>query len=152
MIISRSMNPHVMTASPFDSLKSAAQIMEENDFDALPICKNGRLIGMLTIKDIALKAVAYGLSLEQTRVSQCMAFEAKYVFADQTIAYVVEFMTDQQLRSVLVLDRDYELVGVVSLADLVNKCDIPANTGQPVESTEWRSHRQPQYTYQDLAA
>lgn len=147
MIISRSMNPHVVTASPTDSLKSAAQIMEEYDFDALPICQNGRLVGMLTIKDIAIKAIENGLSLERTPIARCMSYEAKYVFADQTTAFVINFMIEQQLKCILVLDRDYELVGVVSLDDLV----MP----EPViefATPEWKGKALQRTSYQELAA
>jgi CBS domain-containing protein len=119
MMISQLMTSQVATASPHDSLKFAAQIMEENDFDAIPICENGRLVGMLSIRDIAMKAVANGRSLEETKVVQCMALEAKYVFADQATPYVINFMIEQQLKSLLVLDRDYELVGIVCLEDLI---------------------------------
>lgn len=147
MIISRSMNPQVVTASPTDSLKSAAQIMEEHDFDALPICQNGRLVGMLTIKDIAIKAIENGLSLERTPIARCMSYEAKYVFADQTTAFVINFMIEQQLKCILVLDRDYELVGVVSLNDLV----MP----EPViefAKPEWKGKALQRTSYQELAA
>jgi predicted transcriptional regulator len=115
MMISQLMTSQVATASPHDSLKFAAQLMEENDFDAIPVCENGRL---LSIRDIAMKAVAHGRSLEETKVAQCMAVEAKYVFADQATSYVINFMIEQQLKSLLVLDRDYELVGIVCLEDL----------------------------------
>jgi CBS domain-containing protein len=118
MMISQWMTSQVATASPQDSLKFAAQLMEENDFDAIPVCENGRLVGMLSIRDIAMKAVANGRSLEETKVAQCMVVEAKYVFADQATSYVINFMIEQQLKSLLVLDRDYELVGIVCLEDL----------------------------------
>lgn len=119
MRISRLMTPDVVVAAPEDSLKEAARIMEENDFDALPVCDRHRLIGMLTIRDIATKVVAKGLSLDKTKVSDAMAYEAKYVFADQSTEQVIQFMTEQQLRRVLVLDRDYHLEGIISLDDLV---------------------------------
>lgn len=157
MIISRSMNPHVVTASPMDSLKSAAQLMEEHDFDALPICQHGRLVGMLTIRDIAIKAIENGLSLERTPVSQCMTYEAKYVFADQTTAYVTNFMIEQQLKCILVLDRDYELVGVVSLDDLlmvnqISETCAMQDQAADLAAPDWTSKTHQQNSYQELAA
>lgn len=139
MMISQWMTSQVATASPHDSLKFAAQIMETNDFDAIPICDNGRLVGMLSIRDIAMKAVAYGRSLEQTKISQCMALEAKYVFADQSTSYVIHFMLEQQLKSVLVLDRDYELVGIVCLEDLACLQDAASN----IRETFTTQHKAP---------
>lgn len=75
MMIGHLMSTCVVTASPMQSLKSAAKIMEENDFDALPICDNHRVIGMLTVRDIAMKAVAQGLSLAESKISEFMTFE-----------------------------------------------------------------------------
>lgn len=119
MIINQIMTPNVVVASSQQSLKFAAQIMEENDYDALPICDNNQLIGMLTVRDIAVKAVASGLSLEENKIAGFMTFEAKYVFSDQSAEYAIHFMVEHQLRRLLVLDRGYHLVGIVSLDDLM---------------------------------
>jgi len=119
MRISHLMTPDVVIASPMQSLKSAAQIMEEHDFDALPVCDHHRVIGMVTVRDIAMKAVAQGLSLEDTKIVDFMTFETQYVFADQPAEEVASFMIEQQLRRLLVLDRDYQLVGIVSVDDLL---------------------------------
>lgn len=119
MRIGHLMTPNVVIASPMQSLKSAAQIMEKNDFDALPVCDNHRVIGMLTVMDIAIKAVAKGLSLEESKISDFMTFETDYVFADQPAEDVTHFMIEQQLRRLLVLDREYQLVGIVSVDDLL---------------------------------
>lgn len=118
MIINQVMTTNVLIAPPEESLKFAAQIMEQHDYDALPICENNRLIGMLTVRDIALKALANGLSLEENKISQFMTFEAKYVFSDQSTEHAIQFMAEHQLRRLLVLDRGYHLVGFVSLDDL----------------------------------
>ena len=119
MIINVVMTPNVLTAPPEASLKFAAQIMEQNDDDALPICDKNQLIGMLTMRDIAVKALANSLSLEAHKISDFMTFEAKYVFADQSTEYAMEFMAEHQLLRLLVLDRGYNLVGTVSVDDLM---------------------------------
>jgi CBS domain-containing protein len=118
MIINQVMTANVLTAPPEASLKYAAQIMEQHDYDVLPICEDNRLLGTLSVRDIAVKAVANGRSLEETSISQLMSFEAKYVFSDQCTEHAINFMTEHQLRRLLVLDRGYHLVGIVSLDDL----------------------------------
>jgi CBS domain-containing protein len=118
MIINQVMTQNVLTAAPEDSLKFAAQIMEQHDYDALPICDNNQLLGMLTVQDIAVKALADGLSLEEHKISDFMTYEAKYVFSDQSTEHAIQFMAEHQLRRLLVLDRGYHLVGIVSLDDL----------------------------------
>ncbi|MFD1123006.1 CBS domain-containing protein [Methylophilus flavus] len=112
------MTTNVLIAPPQESLKFAAQIMEQHDYDALPICVNNQLIGMITVQDIAVKAIANGLSLEENKIAHFMTFEAKYVFSDQSTEHAINFMTEHQLRRLMVLDRGYHLVGMVSLDDL----------------------------------
>lgn len=136
MIISQVMTPNVIIAPPEQSLKFAAQIMEAHDYDALPICENNRLIGMLTVRDIAVKAVANGLPLEESKISHFMTFEAKYVFSDQSTEHALNFMAEHQLSRLLVLDRGYHLVGIVSLDDLIvaNKIQDIFSAKQPLTS------------------
>lgn len=119
MKISHLMTPDVVIASPMQSLKSAALMMEEHDFDALPVCEHQRVIGMLTVRDIAMKAVAQGWSLDACKISDVMTFETQYVFADQPAEEVAHLMMEQQLRRLLVLDREYQLVGIVAVDDLL---------------------------------
>ncbi|MGQ2964269.1 CBS domain-containing protein [Methylophilus sp.] len=118
MIINQVMTTNVLIAPPGESLKYAAQIMEQHDYDVLPICEDNRLLGTLSVRDIAVKALANGLSLEENSISQFMTFEAKYVFSDQSTEHAINFMTEHQLRRLLVLDRGYHLVGILSLDDL----------------------------------
>lgn len=139
MRISHVMTPNVVSASPMQSLKSAAQIMEENDFDALPVCEHYRVIGMLTVRDIAMKAVAQGVSLEDAKIFDVMTFETQYVFADQPAAEVARLMIEQQLRRLLVVDRDFQLAGIVSVDDLLmasNLQDMFARHGESTRHAE----------------
>ena len=62
MIISEVMTREVRVASPDDTLQCAARVMEEEDFGSLPIAENDRLVGMLTDRDITIRAVARGLA------------------------------------------------------------------------------------------
>jgi CBS domain-containing protein len=118
MLISQIMTPEVIVASPEDTLRSAAQIMAEHDLGILPICENGALIGMLSDRDITIRAVARGLSLEHTRISQLLGTEAKYMYDDQTVEDAARYMQRFQVRRLPVLNSEYQLVGIVSLADL----------------------------------
>jgi CBS domain-containing protein len=118
MLISQIMTPEVIVASPNDTLRSAAQTMAEHDLGILPICEHGELIGMLSDRDITIRAVARGLSLDQTRISQLLGTEAKYMYEDQTVEDAASYMQRFQVRRLPVLNSEYQLVGIVSLADL----------------------------------
>jgi CBS domain-containing protein len=119
MLISQIMTPEVIVASPNDSLRSAARTMLEHDLGILPICENDELIGMLSDRDITIRAVARGLSLDDTRISQLLGTEARYVFDDQTVEEAAQEMKQFQIRRLPVLDRENQLVGIISLADIV---------------------------------
>lgn len=118
MNISEVMTHSVRIASPDDTLQVAAQIMAENDFGLLPIAENDQLVGMLSDRDITIRAVAKGLSPEQHKVREVMTPEVKYVYDDESIEVAVRSMSDLQIRRLPVLNRDKRLVGIVSLGDL----------------------------------
>ncbi|MFD1123038.1 CBS domain-containing protein [Methylophilus flavus] len=112
------MTPEVIVASPNDTLRSAAQTMAEHDLGILPVCDNGELIGMLSDRDITIRAVARGLSLDNTRINQLLGTEARYMYEDQTVEDAASYMKRFQVRRLPVLNSEYQLVGIISLADL----------------------------------
>jgi CBS domain-containing protein len=126
MLISQIMTPDVIVASPNDSLREAAEVMAQHDLGILPICENDQLIGMLSDRDITVRAAAKGLSLEETKISQLLGTEARYVFDDQTTEYAASYMNEYQVRRLPVLNRDNRLVGIISLADLALSDDTSA--------------------------
>jgi CBS domain-containing protein len=91
--------------------------MMEIDAGSLPVGDNDRLVGVLTDRDIAVRAVAKEMP-PTTKVRDIMSAEVLYCYEDQTLDEVARNMADQQIRRLPVLDRDKRLVGIVSLADL----------------------------------
>lgn len=126
MLISQIMTPEVIVASPDHTLRDAAELMAEHDLGILPICENEQLIGMLSDRDITIRAAARGLSLEDTTISQLLGTEARYVFDDQTTEYAASYMNEYQVRRLPVLNRESSLVGIISLADLALSDDTSA--------------------------
>jgi len=118
MIISEVMTRDVRIVSPDDTLESAARLMEEQDFGSLPVAENDRLVGMVTDRDIAIRAVARGLIPRESTVREIMSAEIKYVYDDESVRDVANVMGDLQVRRLPVLDRGKRLVGIVSLGDL----------------------------------
>ncbi|AKJ29553.1 CBS domain-containing protein [Caldimonas brevitalea] len=119
--ISEVMTRNVRVVSPDDSLQSAAQVMDELNVGAVPVCNGERLVGMITDRDITVRAVAAGLSADGTHVSEVMTDQVRWCFEDQPIDEVMQQMSDVQIRRVPVVDRDNRLVGIVSLGDLATK-------------------------------
>lgn len=112
------MSTNVQVIEPQDSLRRAAELMQELDVGALPVCDGDRLLGMLTDRDITVRGIAQGLDPDATAVSDIMTPEVEFATADQDTAEVMRVMGDKQIRRMPVVDQDHRLVGIVSIADL----------------------------------
>jgi CBS domain-containing protein len=106
-------------AADFDvTLQEAAAKMKTLDVGALPIREGEHLVGMLTDRDITIRAVAVGLDPKQTAVAEVMTSELVYGYEDQDVRDAALLMAKEQVRRLPVLNRNEELVGIVSLGDL----------------------------------
>jgi CBS domain-containing protein len=132
MIISEVMTRDVRIASPDDTLQCAAQIMEEEDFGSLPVAENDRLVGMLTDRDITIRAVARGMAPQESTVREVMSTEIRYVFDDESVRDAAQVMGDLHVRRLPVLNREKRLVGIVSLGDLA--LAKPTNAGDALQA------------------
>jgi CBS domain-containing protein len=117
MRVSEAMTREVRVATPGQSIRDAAQAMAELDAGVLPVGENDRLIGMITDRDIAIRAVAAGKGPD-TPVREVMSTEVRYCFDDEDIDHVAHNMGENQVRRLPVVNRDKRLVGIVSLADV----------------------------------
>jgi CBS domain-containing protein len=117
MQVNKLMTREVRVATPDQTLQQAARLMAELDTGALPVGENDRLVGMITDRDIAIRAVAAGRD-PSTLVRDVMSPEVKYVFEDQEVDEVSIVMSDLQVRRLPVVDRNKRLVGILSLGDL----------------------------------
>jgi len=128
MLICEAMTRDVRTVRPDQSIQEAARLMSECDFGSLPVSENDRLVGMVTDRDIAVRAVAAG-KLPDAQVREIMSEDVKYCFEDEEIDSVAANMADVQLHRLVVLNKDKRLVGIVALADIA-QCEgvVPAGT------------------------
>jgi len=115
------MSRKVLVASPDDTVEKAATLMAQVNCGALPVGENDRLVGMITDRDIALRAVAKGNPPDHCTVREAMSRGVKYVFEDETTQVAADSMSGLQVRRLPVLNRQKRLVGVVSLGDLALK-------------------------------
>ena len=118
MKISECMSRDVQTVTADQPIREAAQFMLRADAGSMPVCDGERVIGMLTDRDIAVRAVAQGRGPD-TPVREAMTDHVDYCFDDDDVEEVAMKMSDAQLRRFPVLSRqDKKLVGIVSLGDL----------------------------------
>jgi CBS domain-containing protein len=117
MKINEIMTPNPEWIGPDDTLAHAAATMRELNVGSLPVCKDGRLVGLLTDRDIAVRAVANGLD-PQTSVRPVMSRLVAFCFDDQDQEVAASMMETNRIRRLPVLDHDEHLVGIISLGDL----------------------------------
>ena len=117
MKVSEVMTRDVQLIEPTQTIRDAAQLMAELDAGIMPVREGDRLVGMITDRDIAVRAVAQGRGPD-TPVREVMTDEVKYCFEDEDTAAVERNMAEIQVRRLPVLTRDKRLVGILSLGDL----------------------------------
>jgi len=119
MKISECMTRDVRVADPAETLQDAARTMADIDAGILPVGKNDRLVGIITDRDIAIRAVGTGRAPD-AKIRDVMSEEVKYCFADDEVDDILYEMAQQQIRRMPVVDRNKRLVGIVSISDLAS--------------------------------
>ncbi|MFO7276861.1 MAG: CBS domain-containing protein [Pseudomonadota bacterium] len=141
MKVSEVMSPNVELASPDDTLQQAAKKMARIDSGVLPVAQDDRLVGMITDRDIAIRAVAEGKNPARTTVGEVMTQDVKYCFDDEDLDEVSDNMAELQIRRLPVVNRDKRLVGIISLGDIARRYQ-PRETGETLRGISQPSGEQ----------
>jgi CBS domain-containing protein len=130
--------------APNDTLMQAAQILREIDVGVVPVSDGGQLVGMLTDRDIVVRAVSEGRDPKQTTVRETMSQGVTTVWEDQDVEEAARLFEDKQIRRLPVLNREKRLVGILSLGDLAvdGKADLGGRALKEIsEPSEPRGRR-----------
>ncbi len=111
------MTRHVEVVRPDSTMKEAAEKMKTFDIGSIPVCDGDQMMGIITDRDIAVRAVAEGRDAS-TRVSEVMTKEVVYCLQDQDVRDAAKLMEERQIRRMAILDNEKRLVGIISLGDL----------------------------------
>ena len=141
MRVSEAMTREVRVCHPRQSISEAARLMAELDCGVLPVGEQDRLVGMITDRDIAIRAVAQHKS-PNTPVRDAMTPEVKYCFDDQNVEQVAKNMSELRVRRLPVLNREKRLVGILSLGDLATSEPRAASQAVRGVSQEGGPHSQ----------
>ncbi len=133
MRVSEAMTADVVTVSPTASLTEAARLMRDADIGPLPVCEQGRILGVLTDRDITVRAIATGKVPESTRVVDVMSPEVVSCLESDDVRRAAEMMQSAQIRRLVVVDHDGRLAGIVSLGDLALQAGDDDLAGQTLE-------------------
>ena len=115
--IAEVMTTDVEVVRPEETLRDAARAMADLDVGSLPVCNGRKLIGMITDRDITIRAVAEGKSVE-TPVQDIMTDDVVWCSDSDSVDDVLQQMSDAQIRRIPVIDADRQLVGIVALGDI----------------------------------
>jgi CBS domain-containing protein len=127
------MTREVAVVGPTDSVRAAADVLKRLNIGSAPVCNGRSLVGMITDRDIAVRAVADGRDPVNTPVEQVMTRDVIYCFDDQDVQEVADAMAASQVRRMPILNRQHELVGIVSLGDLAVDLADDEMTGEVLE-------------------
>jgi CBS domain-containing protein/sporulation protein YlmC with PRC-barrel domain len=142
MQIKEIMSRQVEVVHPEATLWEAAQKMAALDVGPLPVCKGDELVGMLTDRDITVRATAEGRDPKTTRVHEVMTPDVVYVFEDEDVSEAASIMMEEQVRRLVVLNQSKKLVGIISLGDLAVHTGDVQQAGETLESVSEPSEPQ----------
>jgi len=118
MKVKDAMHKGVEWRGPTAPISEIAKVMKESDVGAVPICANDRLVGIVTDRDIACRAVANGTDLAKLTASDIMTKSIVYCMDNEDIEDAVHLMENNQIRRLPVVDDEKRMVGMLSLGDL----------------------------------
>lgn len=127
----------VMTANPdcvsgSDSVRDVARIMAKSDTGVVPVVDGKKIIGLVTDRDIVVRLVAEGKDLTKASANDVMTRGVHSVQDTASISDVMKLMSSAQVRRIPVVDRNDEIVGIVSLADLATETGQASEVGHTV--------------------
>lgn len=132
MRVSEIMTKNVRTASPKATLREVGGIMREGDMGAVPIVDGGKLIGIVTDRDIVVRGVADGASSDSP-IGSVMTTELFTVNPDDFVFEAIRLMGDKQVRRIPVVNADGSLAGIVAMADIALEMEDEREIAETLE-------------------
>jgi len=123
------MSPNFKFMAPDSPIAQVAQQMRDMDCGFMPLAENDKMVGMITDRDITIRAIAEGKDPANTTAREVMTAKTLYCYDDQDIEEVCNNMGEIQVRRLPVVNREKRLVGIVSMGDLAQSASRP-NVGQ----------------------
>ena len=127
------MSKDVLSLSPEDSIEKAAQLMKQRGIGSLPICEGEKVVGIVTDRDIVLRATAKGQGSNQQKVKDIMSPNPVVGDPEMDVHEVAKVMSEKQIRRMPIVDHN-NLVGVVSLGDISVEPVLQDNAGEALKN------------------
>lgn len=126
------MTKSVRTASPGDTIRQVAELMRDGDMGAVPILDNGKLVGIVTDRDIVVRSVAEAIE-PGSPISSVMSGDLSTVTPDDFVFTAIRQMGDRQVRRIPVVDKDGGLAGIISMADVALETEDEIEIAEALE-------------------
>lgn len=126
------MTSSVKTAKRDHTLKDVAALMREGDVGSVPVVEDGKLIGIVTDRDIVVRAIADGKDVS-TSVAEAMTTDIFAVKPDDFVFEAIRLMGDKQVRRLPVVDNDGNLAGIISMADIALEMEDEREIAETLE-------------------
>ena len=130
------MTKDVVTCTPENTIAEVARLMKTEDIGPVLIVDNEQsktLVGIVTDRDIVVKAIAEGQDVKTTRVGDVMSKKLVTCRADDDVDVAMKAMAQFQLRRIPVVGENMKLLGIISQADVATRVDAPEKTGEVVK-------------------
>lgn len=118
MKVKDAMHKNVQWREPGTTLAELAQIMKSDDIGSVPVGENDRLVGMVTDRDIAIRAVAEGKDPRNTTAREVMSAQVIYCTEDEDVEDAIHLMEEKKVRRLPVINAQKRMVGMLSLGDV----------------------------------
>jgi CBS domain-containing protein len=133
-------NSRVETVQTDDTLQRAAEKMRDLDVGSLPVCEGGEVVGIITDRDITIRAVAIGSDPVRAMVNEAMTREVLCCSENDAVEEAARIMQENQVRRIMVLNEDNDLVGITSLGEIATITENRLLAGETLESVSEESH------------
>ncbi len=136
------MKEEVRLIHPERTLVEAAKKMQQFDIGALPVVDDGKVVGMITDRDILVRAVAEGGNPNETKTADVMTKDVVTAYDDQDVNEAGKLMKENQIRRLVILNRNNEISGMLSLGDLATAALDRSEKGEVLEKVSEAEHKQ----------
>jgi CBS domain-containing protein len=140
-MVSEVMTRNVQFVSPQETVQRAAQLMDDLNVGVLPVCEGSHLVGIVTDRDITVRATSSGIAPDEGLVDEVMSTDVRWCYEDQPLDDVMRQMGNTQIRRIPVVSHDdaRQLVGIVSLGDIATKSDNDTAIQDMIEKVSYPS-------------
>lgn len=127
------MSTEIASVNSDDSIERAAQLMKQYDVGSIPVCSQEKIIGIVTDRDIALRATAQGQKSQQQTVRDIMSSNPVVGSPDMDVHDAARIMSEKQIRRLPIVDQN-NLVGIVALGDISVEPDLQDNAEEALKN------------------